>query len=78
MVVLNSVINGALEHNDMQRALGMYQAAPDVLGVMPGISTLNVLLQGCIRLGQSRMLADRLLDEARTNTMGTEPIRRAV
>jgi hypothetical protein len=61
---LNVVLGGAVDLEDMQRAIGIYKEA-DSLGVVPDVETLNILLSGCAILPNPKPLADQLIEEFR-------------
>ncbi|KAI0072660.1 hypothetical protein K474DRAFT_1667556 [Panus rudis PR-1116 ss-1] len=60
---LNVLVRAAINVNDLQRAVGIYQAFPD-FNVTPTVDTYNLLLVGCI-LGKNHALGDRLLSQMR-------------
>jgi len=61
IAILNAVIGGATDLDDMQRAVGIYKESA-TFGVGPDADTLNILLAGCIKTS-SHDLADSLISE---------------
>jgi pentatricopeptide repeat protein len=61
IATLNAVIGGAIDLDDMQRAIGIYKEST-AFGVAPDAETLNILLSGCIQIS-NRDLADSLISE---------------
>lgn len=68
-ILLNAVVGGAIDLEDMQRAVGIYKEASTAFGCEPDVDTLNLLLSGCIRVSH-RALADSLLSEFRGRETG--------
>lgn len=58
---MNVVIRAAIAQGDLNRAVGIYKAAPD-WGVKPLASTFNILFRGCLEHNQLE-LAPRIISE---------------
>lgn len=67
---LNAVIGAAIDLEDMQRAIGMYQETTLAFGISPNVQTLNIILMGCL-LHSEKSLADRFVAEFRSSSTGT-------
>lgn len=63
ITALNVVVRAAVRLEDLQRALGIYQAFPE-FNATPNVDTFNFLLAGCIHTSH-RQLGDKLMNEMR-------------
>ncbi|KAF8514214.1 hypothetical protein BU17DRAFT_52737 [Hysterangium stoloniferum] len=63
IISFNAVLSAAVQLGDLQRAVGIYKAAPD-FKVTPTVETYNILLSGCVE-ARHQQLGDKLLSEMR-------------
>ncbi|KZT21359.1 hypothetical protein NEOLEDRAFT_1150690 [Neolentinus lepideus HHB14362 ss-1] len=71
IMVVNALVKAAIDIGEFQRAIGIFQALPQ-LEISPDRTTFEELLVGCVLL-RHRELGDRLLDQMKQLKIAPQP-----